>query len=261
MRIEFLTQDDPLYVFPFFEEFVCSYASEFEIIQISCSPTMGKRSRMQMLKELTQLYGVWGMGRLLSRLIRSKVLGALPKRMGAGKYASLSQLCQTYRIACARIGNPNGQKFVDEVRRRSPDVLVSVACPFILKQPLLSIASRGSINIHHAPLPRYRGMMPTFWQMYHGERTTGLTIHSMVEKLDQGEALLQEEQPIQPGESLDHLIRRSKRHGAHCMAKVLRQIADNSIEPSVLDHARDSYFTFPTAAEIHEFRRRGLKAI
>ncbi|MCU1240403.1 MAG: hypothetical protein JWO71_1129 [Candidatus Acidoferrum typicum] len=261
MRIEFLTQDDPLYVLPFFEEFICGYASEFEIIQISCSPTMGKRKRMQMLKELTQLYNVWGMGRLVSRLIRSKLLGVFPKGMGAGKYASLSQLCQAYSVPYAKIGNPNEPEVVDKVRRRSPDVIVSVACPFILKQPLLSIASRGAINIHHAPLPRYRGMMPTFWQMYHGERTTGLTIHSMVEKLDQGEALLQEEQPIQPGESLDHLIRRSKRHGAHCMAKVLRQIADNSIAPSVLDHTQGSYFTFPTAAEIDEFRRRGLKAI
>jgi methionyl-tRNA formyltransferase len=222
---------------------------------------MGKRSRVQMLKELTQLYSVWGMGRLVSRLVRSKVLGALPKRIGAGKYSSLSQLCQSYNIPCVRIRNPNAQTFVDEVRRRSPDVLVSVACPFILKEPLLSIAGRGAINIHHAPLPRYRGMMPTFWQMYHGERTTGITIHSMVEKLDLGEALLQEEQPIEPGESLDHLIRRSKRQGAHCMAKVLRQIADNSIAPSIIDQARGSYFTFPTAAEIHEFRRRGLKAI
>jgi methionyl-tRNA formyltransferase len=261
MRIEFLTQDDPLYVFPFFEEFVCSYASEFEIVQISSSPTMGKRPRMQMLKELTQLYGVLGMGRLVSRLMRSRLLGAFPKRMGAEKYASLSQLCQAYSIPYARIDNPNGVEFVNKVRRRSPDVIVSVACPFILKEPLLSIASKGAINIHHAPLPRYRGMMPTFWQMYHGEISAGLTIHYMVDKLDQGEALLQEEQPIQPGESLDQLIRRSKRHGAHCMANVLRQIAANSITPSPLDHTRGTYFTFPTAAEIHEFHRRGLKAI
>jgi methionyl-tRNA formyltransferase len=261
MRIEFLTQDDPLYVFPFFEEFVCSYASEFEILQISSSPTMGRRPRMQMLKELTQLYGVWGMVRLVSRLTRSRLLGAFPKRIGAGRYATLSQLCQAYRIPYAKIENPNAAEFIEKVRGRSPDVLVSVACPFIVKEPLLSIAPKGAINIHHAPLPRYRGMMPTFWQMYHGEKRAGVTIHYMVDKLDQGQALLREEQPIRLGESLDHLILRSKRHGAHCMAKALRQIADGSAVPSALDHANGSYFTFPTATEIREFRRRGLKAI
>ena len=261
MRIEFLTQDDPLYVFPFFKEFVCNYASEFEIVQISSSPTMGNRSRMRMLKELTQLYGVLGMGRLVSRLTRSRLLGAFPKGRGSGKYASLSQLCKSYGIPYARIENPNATEFVEKVRRRSPDVLVSVACPFIVKEPLLSLTRKGAINIHHAPLPKYRGMMPTFWQMYHREKNAGVTIHYMVEKLDQGKALLQEEQPIHLGESLDHLILRSKRHGAHCMAKVLRQIAENSVAPSALDHTQGTYFTFPTAAEIREFHRRGLRAI
>lgn len=261
MRIEFLTQDDPLYVFPFFNEFVCRYSAEFEIVQISSSPTMGNRSRIRMLKELTQLYGIWGMGRLVSRLMTSRLLGAFPRRRGAGKYASLPQLCKSYGIPYARIDNPNAAEFVEKVRRRSPDVLVSVACPFIVKEPLLSIAPKGAINIHHAPLPKYRGMMPSFWQMYHREKNVGVTIHYMAEKLDQGRVLLQEQQPIHLGESLDHLILRSKKYGAHCMAKVLRQIAENSAAPLALDHTLGSYFTFPTADEIREFHRRGLRAI
>ena len=36
MKIEFLTQEDSLYVLPFFEEFLRHYASEFEISRISC---------------------------------------------------------------------------------------------------------------------------------------------------------------------------------------------------------------------------------
>src|ERR1700741_1921537 len=187
MRIEFLTQDDPLYVFPFFEEFVCRYAGEFEIIQISSSPSMGNRRRSQMLKELTQLYGVFGMGRLVTRLIKSRFLGIIPKKPGARTYATLSQLCHAYGIPYARIGNPNAASFVEGIRRRSPDVLVSVACPFILKELILSVAPKGAINIHHAPLPRYKGMMPTFWQMYHGEKSVGLTIHQMVARVDEGQ--------------------------------------------------------------------------
>jgi len=52
MRIEFLTQDDPLYILPFFDEFLRNYSSEFEVLQISCCPTMGKRSRLQLLREI-----------------------------------------------------------------------------------------------------------------------------------------------------------------------------------------------------------------
>jgi methionyl-tRNA formyltransferase len=261
MKIEFLTQDDPLYVFPFFDEFVRHYATEFEILQISTSPTMGKRSRRQMLKELTQLYGFTGMARLIGRLAKFRLAGKLSKKAGAHRYATLHQLCRAYRIPNVQIGNPNQSEFVRSVRTRGPDLLVSVACPYILKEPLLTIAPRGAINIHHAPLPRYKGMMPTFWQMYHGERSVGLTIHYMVVKVDEGQALFQDDQAIQPDESLDRLIQRSKRHAAHCMAKVIRQIRDDSSTLAALDHSKGSYFTFPTAVEIREFRRRGLRAI
>src|SRR5205085_83922 len=127
MRIEFLTQDDPVYVFPFFEEFVPHYAGEFEITQISCSPAMGKRSRTQMVKELVQLYGIWGMTRLVSRLVKSKLLGTIHRKAGEKSYATLQQLCRAYGIPYACIGNPNAPEFVGALKLRSPDILISVA--------------------------------------------------------------------------------------------------------------------------------------
>lgn len=261
MKIEFLTQDDPLYVLPFFDEFVRNYAAEFEILHLATCPTMGKRSRIQMVKELTQLYGVTGIARLVIRLAFSRLAGLLPSKLGARSYATLTQLCRAYGIPHTQIGNPNAAEFMELVRRRAPDLIVSVACPYILKEPILNLAPKGAINIHHAPLPRYKGMMPTFWQMYHGEKTVGLTIHYMVAKLDEGQALLQDEQPFHAGESLDHLIRRSKRHGAHAMAQVLRQLRDGTISPRTMDQSKGSYYTFPTSDEIKEFHRRGLRAI
>lgn len=261
MRIEFLTQDDPLYVFPFFDEFIRNYASEFKIVHIATSPTMGKRPRRQMFKELAQLYGVSGMTRLVTRLALARILGKLPKKPGASHFYTLEQLCRAHGIPHSAIGNPNAPEFVESVHQRAPDLLISVACPYILKEPLLTIAPKGAINIHHAPLPRYKGMMPTFWQMFQGEKSVGLTIHYMVAKIDEGEALFQDEQAIEPGETLDHLIQRSKRHGAHCMATVLRRINEESAKPTALDHSKGSYFTFPTAAEISQFHQRGFRAI
>ena len=261
MRVEFLTQDDPLYILPFFDEFVRHYVSEFRILQIASSPVMGKRSRSQMIKELTKLYGPAGMARLTARLAGARILGKLPKRAGASRYSTLSQLCHAYGIPHEKIGNPNASEFVESVRRRGADLLVSVACPYILKVPLLTIAPKGAINIHHAPLPRYKGMMPTFWQMFHGEKRVGVTIHYMVEKIDRGQALLRDEFPIEPGESLDHLIRRSKRHGAHCMARVLRQIVTRTQVAVPLSETEGSYFTFPSLQQIREFRQRGLRTL
>jgi methionyl-tRNA formyltransferase len=82
----------------------------------------------------------------------------------------------------------------------------------------------------------------------------------MAAKIDEGAALLQDEQDIELDESLHDLIRRSKRRGAHCMAKVLRQIRDGEASIRALE-SEGSYFTFPNAKEIREFRRRGFRAI
>ena len=262
MRIEFLTQEDPIYILPFFDEFFRHYSEAVNVVRISSCKTMGNRSRRQLLTELCWLYGPWGLARLLARVLVARVLGLLRLRRGAKAYFTLAQLCRTFDVEYRSIENPNAPEFLAEVIRRKCDLVVSVACPCILKARLLSVPPMGCINLHHAPLPRYKGMMPTFWQLYHGEQTVGMTIHYMTEDLDGGDILLQEKLAIEDDECLDNLIRRSKRFGAHCLAQVLTIIDENRAVP-VIDNDREqgNYFTFPTFAEIREFRRRGLRAL
>jgi methionyl-tRNA formyltransferase len=262
LKVEFLTQDDPLYILPFFQELFGQYRSEFEITQVSSCQIMGARSRRKMLSELLALYRPWGFVRLASRAAVGKTLGWVPLRRSPSDALSMTQLCRALSIRYRHIGNPNDESFVSGLGARCPDLLVSVACPYILKEAALSLPRLACINIHHAPLPRFQGMMPTFWQLYHGQKTVGVTIHYMASKVDQGEAVLRDELAVEPGESLDHLIRRSKRHGAHCMASVIRRFANEgrvAALPSL--HVEPSYFTFPTDAEIKEFHRRGYRGV
>ena len=259
MKIEFLTQEDSLYILPFFEEFLRHYAGEFELTRISCCRAMGKRSRTQLLRELKWLYGLPGLAKLMVQAGTAKALSMLPRSRTSQRFYSIVQLARAYGIPYEHVANPNQPEFTDPLQQRSPDLLISVACPYILKKKLLEIPPQGCINIHHAPLPRYKGMMPTFWQLYHGEQQLGVTIHYMAAKVDEGDALLQESLPVTSGESLHNLIRRSKRHGAHCMAKVVRSLQLNEAVAIQMDHAQGSYFTFPKREEAREFRRRGLR--
>ena len=261
MRVEFLTQEDPIYILPLLEEFLRDSGPGVKVVRISCCKTMGSRPRLQLLKELLQLYRPIGFTRLLGRFGIARVLGKHKLPRGAKRYFSVSQLCSAYGVECAAILNPNQPEFIAGVAERDCDLIISVACPYILKKDLLSKPRMGCINIHHAPLPRYKGMMPTFWQLYHGEKSVGLTIHYMTEKLDDGEALFQEQLAVHPGECLDHLIRRSKRHAAHCLRKVLAGLEADSIVPVPLNNQAGSYFTFPTKSQIREFHRRGLRAL
>jgi len=260
-RIEFITQDDSLYILPFFSEFLRQYGQEFSIVRISCCPPMGSRPRRKLLQELGWLYGPIGLCRLSGRVLGSKLLGMLPAGPGRKRYWSIGQLCRAYGVRFDRIGNPNDADFVAGLRDRAPDLLVSIACPYILKDAVLNTPPLGCLNIHHAPLPRYKGMMPTFWQMLHGESSVGLTVHYMAKKVDEGRILLQDALKINPGEPLDSLIRRSKAHAAHCLAKVLREIGAGHAHQLEMPQEESSYFTFPNRDQIREFHRKGLRAI
>ena len=260
MRVEFITEED-FYVLPLFEEFFRNFGAEFEIVRVSCCRPMGNRPRTQLLRELSWLYGAPGLTRLLGRYALARVLSRVPKRRHASRFYSLKQLCAAYNVPYAAIGSPNTDVYADELRARSADLLISVACPFILKRRILQAPPMGCINLHNAPLPRYKGMMPTFWQLFHGESSVGLTVHYMTEKIDDGMILFQDRLEVEPGETLDRLIRRSKRRAAHSLGRVLRELETGTANPKPMEKENGTYFSFPNRQQIREFHNRGLRAI
>jgi methionyl-tRNA formyltransferase len=104
-------------------------------------------------------------------------------------------------------------------------------------------------------------MLPNFWQMFHGERMAGTTIHRINESLDDGAILLQTETEIRAGESLASLICRTKRIGALLMIKVIEDIAAGTAKELPNSREAASYFTFPTRQDVREFRRRGYRLV
>jgi folate-dependent phosphoribosylglycinamide formyltransferase PurN len=71
------------------------------------------------------------------------------------------------------------------VRALAPDLGLVYGSP-ILKPSLFEIPSLGTLGIHHGQAPRYRGKKTTFWAMYNGEKTAGVTIQKINPGLDTG---------------------------------------------------------------------------
>jgi folate-dependent phosphoribosylglycinamide formyltransferase PurN len=80
----------------------------------------------------------------------------------------------------------------EEVLRRvsalSPDLGVAYSCP-ILKAELFQIPKFGTLGIHHGKVPEYRGKKTTFWAMYNGEKSVGVTIQKINPGLDTGDVV------------------------------------------------------------------------
>jgi methionyl-tRNA formyltransferase len=84
----------------------------------------------------------------------------------------------------------------DLVRSCRPDVLLCMAFPARIPSAILDTPRLGAANIHPSLLPRYRGPNPLGWVLRNGERTMGVSIHTMTPALDAGPLIAQGTAPI-----------------------------------------------------------------
>jgi folate-dependent phosphoribosylglycinamide formyltransferase PurN len=84
---------------------------------------------------------------------------------------------------------------LDQVQKLAPDIGLIYGSP-ILKPELFEIPRFGTLGIHHGKVPEYRGKKTTFWAIFNGERTAGVTIQKVNAGLDTGEIVRSGEVPI-----------------------------------------------------------------
>ncbi len=259
--LAFITQDDPFYVRIFFEEFFRTYDNLGEVRALVIAPAMGKKSFSALLKQMYQFYGLVDFVRVGTMYVRNRILAKMPDWLLGGRAYSLEQVCKKHSINVLHVRNVNAPEFLHTLKQWDLDLVVSVAAPQIFRDDLIHLPHQGCINIHNSPLPKYRGMLPNFWQMYHGEKSVGTTIHRINAGIDDGEILLQKDSPIEPGESLDSLIRRTKVLGARFMVEALYRIRGGTVVGIPNRKDDSTYFSFPKREDVAEFRRRGFRLL
>lgn len=67
------------------------------------------------------------------------------------------------------------------------DAVAVISASFSYRFPSSFIArQRVLLNLHPAPLPEWRGADPIYWMIRKGERVFGVTLHDVVDRLDEG---------------------------------------------------------------------------
>ena len=257
----FITQDDPFYIRCFFDEFLKVYSNPEEIEAVVIQKVLGKKSTWALLKQMYTFYGLMHFFKMGFRYLRIKSFNQFSHIYPKPEWLNLGQLCKKYGIEVIYQNGIHQAEFLDNLRQKNLDLIISVAASSIFKQELIDLPRLGCINIHHAPLPKYRGMLPNFWQLYHGEKTVGITIHKINQKIDEGEIIFQKQIPVQAGESLDTLMKRTKRLGAHCMIETIEMLKTGKVRYRPNRPAEGSYFSFPTREEVKKFRSMGHKLL
>jgi methionyl-tRNA formyltransferase len=116
-------------------------------------------------------------------------------------------------------------------------VLVVVAYGKILPRAVLDVPTLAPINVHFSLLPRYRGAAPVQWALARGEAVTGVTTMVISEGLDEGDVLLRQEVPIEPGEHAPRLLDRLAEVGGALLLRTLDGLRDGTVRPTPQDAA------------------------
>jgi folate-dependent phosphoribosylglycinamide formyltransferase PurN len=128
--------------------------------------------------------GALGLGLLLA-----EALGAVA-RLVAHPRAEMA-LWRTKAGLAARIQDVpdiHAEPVLERVRALDPDLGLIYGSP-ILKPRLFQIPRLGTLGIHHGKMPQYRGKKTTFWAIYNGEDTAGVTIQRVDAGIDTGQII------------------------------------------------------------------------
>lgn len=86
--------------------------------------------------------------------------------------------------------------FAESLKTLKPDLFVINSYSMILRTDLLAVPARGTVNIHGALLPQYRGANVTEWALINEERVSGATMHLVDSGIDTGPIISQVTVPI-----------------------------------------------------------------
>jgi methionyl-tRNA formyltransferase len=258
MNIVFLTADEPLYLPAFFAQLLSQRAADTRVVFMVPS-RYGKDTTWRMAKRYIAALGIWNFIVLTWRTLKAKVLDRLGIGRSKGHYHSVASAAAANGVHCERIPKVNDAAFLQRLREIPADLIVSVSCPQIFRKPLIEVPPLGCLNMHGALLPQYRGIAPSFWMMAYGETRAGVTVFFVNEDIDAGDVIEVEEFAIEPHETLDQFIVRSKQIACRALLQAIRKVEDGDPPRTPLNKEEGSYFGFPTRQAYREFRRRGRK--
>lgn len=115
---------------------------------------------------------------------------------------------------------------IDDIRKLSPDIIVTAAFGQILSDEFLSIPKYYVLNVHASLLPKLRGSSPIQCSIINGDAKTGVTIMKTVKKVDAGDILLKKETEITDSDTAESLFDRLALIGGEAICEAVRLVEE-----------------------------------
>ena len=124
----------------------------------------------------------------------------------------------------------NDQAVYDAIQALKPDFIFSFYFREMIQARFLDRPRLGAYNLHGSLLPRYRGRAPINWVILKGEARTGVTLHAMTPKPDDGDILGQMPLDIAWDETALSLTLRAAQAGRELVRSVVPKLIAGTAE-------------------------------
>lgn len=251
MKIILITQDEPFYLnksLKYLIENLPNYVEIVGCIVSDVSPFGKKESFITKALNTLNIFGLSFFLRYAVKFLKSKLSRSSVKDLMKEKKINIIELKKSI----------NSKDSLDILKQLKPDLLISIAGNEIFKEDLINLAPKGCLNLHTALLPKYRGLMPTFWALKNKEKHIGVSVFFVDEGIDSGPIIFQEKVEVL-NKTQEQLIIETKKLGMIGIIKSIELIASDSYELLKNDEKNMTYFSFPTRNDVKEFYNVGNK--
>ena len=162
-----------------------------------------------------------------------KVYTQPPKKSKRGQKVNpspIEEFCKKNNINLNNPTNLNNKEELEIFKKLSPDIVVVVAYGQIIPKIFLDIAKFGFVNIHASLLPKWRGAAPIQRAIMNGDKTIGVSIMKIEEKLDSGPVLASKEIELKENATHGEIEKTLAVMGANLLLENLKKLKDGNLK-------------------------------
>lgn len=189
----------------------------------------------------TPEFAVTSLKTLLDKGYNVKAVVTTPdKPAGRGKniqFSDVKKFALEHNLPILQPEKLKSPEFLAQLKEIDADLFVVVAFRMLPKE-VWAMPKRGTINLHAALLPDYRGAAPINHAIINGETETGITTFYIDEQIDTGKIIMQERCAIEPEDNIGTLYDKLMFIGAEAVCKTVDIIASGNVNAIEQDSIR-----------------------
>ncbi len=164
-------------------------------------------------------------------------------------FDSVAELAARENIPVYAPEDINHPLWVQKIRDLAPRMIFSFYYRRLVRAPILDIPSKGCLNLHGSLLPKYRGKCPINWVLVNGEKETGVTLHYMTTRPDEGDIVGQAKIEIAEDDTAYTLHAKAATAASEMLDEMLPELRTGKAPRIPQEQSLASYFGGRTPAD------------